>query len=107
MDSEARKARMHDLLSDIAGACHPSDLMQDIGYSCCQTTSNLKELLRQFPEIKEVDVAKILAMMTRTRTSLQDEENHSQSNDKHADTAWNVEVLVDTLKEMVTCKRVQ
>lgn len=81
------------LIAEIAAAVHPSELMQDIGYSCCQTAGNLKELLKKFPDTNEGDIATILAMMLRTST-----EGAEGTNEP---TNWNIAVFVDTIKELV------
>jgi hypothetical protein len=71
--------------------------MQDIGYQCCQTAANLKELLKKFPDANEADVAAILAMMLRT--SAEGEEGSSEPS------SWNLGVFVDTIKELVRSPR--
>lgn len=88
--------RQSALLSCISSvAIQPSDLMEDVGYSCCQSPNALKDLLRQFPNLKENDVAKILSMMARTY----DWEKAESSNKEKP--GWNVNLLIDTIKELV------
>ncbi len=100
---QSRECRESDqqLVNELALACHPSQLMEDIGYSCCQTGTNLKELLRKFPETSETDIARILAMMARTYAGLDADDVPSASASATDNKGWNTDVFVDTLKELV------
>jgi len=81
------------LFEEIAGAVNLCQLMQDIGQSCCQSATNLKELLKKFPNINEDDIAAILIMMLRTSSEV-DESSGEPT------TVWNLAVFVDTIKEL-------
>jgi hypothetical protein len=81
------------LIAEMAAAVHPSELMQDIGYACCQSAGNVKEFFKKFPDVNEADVAAILSMMLRTRAD--SEESSSESS------GWNLTAFVDTIKELV------
>ena len=86
------------LVAKIAAACHPADFMRDMGYSCCQSVSVLKDLLRQFPELSEADVAKILSMTASSQVPPTEEprQQHEKQEPK-----WNIDVLVTTINELV------
>ncbi|KAL6040721.1 CCR4-NOT core subunit cdc39, partial [Balamuthia mandrillaris] len=94
------------LVSAITAACHPSELMEDLGYSCCQARSpgSFKEFLRQFPAITEREVAQMISLMVRTRTGLGEGKEPtsptSSTNEKDRPQTWNTGVFVSTIKEM-------
>eukprot|EP01119_Soliformovum_irregulare_P023182 TRINITY_DN8072_c0_g1_i1.p1 TRINITY_DN8072_c0_g1~~TRINITY_DN8072_c0_g1_i1.p1 ORF type:complete len:2236 (-),score=833.72 TRINITY_DN8072_c0_g1_i1:325-7032(-) len=97
-------------LDELAATCHISALMEDIGYSCCESPSTLKDLLAQFPPLNELDVARIIGMMARTHAGLdaspqplfvdfppkQSNSDRGESNLK----TWNINIFSDVIKEM-------
>jgi CCR4-NOT transcription complex subunit 1 len=105
-------------LNTFSSACHPSQLIEDIGYSSTVSASALKELLGQFPKLKEQDVALTLGVMSRTHTTTPTDVSADDAGlplcttfpganapagmpDTIATpTSWNVAVFVDTLKEL-------
>lgn len=102
---------------------HPAQLIEDIGYSCCSSVAVLKDLLQQFPKLKEQDVALIIGAMAKSHSPeagntnmnlpwINDENSalplftsFSASTDegKEAKDAkgWDASVFVDTVKELV------
>ena len=84
------------------------ELMEDVGYSCCASTGNLKDILAQCIPLKEIDVAHILGMMARTHSGLQENfhfyslEDPSQTTweNKTQTKTWNVDLFVDTINEL-------
>lgn len=116
--SEEETARA---ISTIQSMCHPSDLLQDAGYSICDSPQRLREVLGQFPNLNEADIAKIIAMMARTHTGLSDDQNSTLADVLHSAIAgpsdkktkaedkqkarkdqpqtWNVELFVNTILE--------
>jgi hypothetical protein len=99
--------------------------MEDIGCSCCASVPVLKDLLQQFPKLKEQDIALMLGTMARMHTT--DGINMGPSNSQwggmedgtvlplytsfsspHDDgkeskelKSWDATVFVDTIKELV------
>lgn len=98
--------------------------MEDIGCSCCASVPVFKDLLQQFPKLKEQDIALMLGTMARTHTAevamgtgnqwagveegvflplytsfapTYDEGKESLKDVK----AWDTSVFVDTIKELV------
>lgn len=88
--------------------------MEDIGYACTSSGASFKELLSQFPKLKEQDVASILGVMSRTHTTTDTSSEEgiqlyttfpSATPATTPDTAtpptsWNVNIFVDTIKEL-------
>ncbi len=101
------------LLADIVATQEISTIMEDIGYGCCENPATFKEILNQFPEMKEQDVAKMLGMMIRTQNTLEGQgvslykdfppTTDFTVTDKAEQSAksWNINTVVDVLKEMV------
>jgi len=99
------------LVTEIAGMCHISSMMEDIGYSCCESAVSFKDLLSQFPELKEADIAQIIGVMARTHTVLEGgvalykdfppttDFSVSDKADQVAK-SWNLNVFIDVMKEM-------
>lgn len=94
------------LIARVANQCKAADLLEDIGYSATASVAALTDVLQQFAPIKETDAAAILAMMVRTHTGLEDApplQRYGNANSwetPEAGASWNVNVLVDALKEM-------
>ncbi len=97
--------------------------MEDLGYSCCDNPSALKEVFSEFvgeqqQPLKEYDVALILGMMARTHTGLEgasfplyntfppvasstsggDNNNNTESSSLKT---WNINTFVEVLREQV------
>jgi CCR4-NOT transcription complex subunit 1 len=98
------------LLTKVANSCRVADLLEDLGYSCCSSIATLKEVLQQFPALREADVASIVALMVRTYSGLEDSvglalftPGASADGPPEAPVqpqSWNVNVFVDTVKEL-------
>ena len=56
------------LLARTQASPHPAQLIEDIGYSCCASVASLKDLLQQFPKLKEQDVALIIGAMAKSHS---------------------------------------
>ena len=73
------------------GASDIAELMEDLTPSALNATQ-LRDVLEQFPNLKESDVARVVGMMAQTQGALAD----VSSGD-----VWNVEQFVHTVNEMV------
>lgn len=47
-------------------------VIADLGYGCTQTESALEDVVKQFPSVDEPAIARVLGMMVRTHTKLDD-----------------------------------
>lgn len=82
--------------------------MQDLGYSCCESSQTLKEVFSETSTtLKEKDVALILSMMARTHSSLDSgiklaSFKSASSEEKVSESkTWNINVFVEVVKELV------
>lgn len=105
-------AESNAVLKQIVASLGPAQVMQDLGYPCCQDEATLKVLLRQFGRVlDESKVARILGMMCITHKGLEDGislslyDNAQPLIDAAAltsskATCWNLDVLVSVLTVM-------
>ncbi|XP_051134130.1 uncharacterized protein LOC127253505 [Andrographis paniculata] len=87
-----------------------ADVMSELGYGCTADVSQCKELLSLFLPLSETTIAKILGTIARTYAGLDDNQNafatfHSALGgnsgiEQPPLTAWNVDVLVDSIKQL-------
>ena len=105
-----RKSTAHQLLTKINSQSRVADVMEDLGYACAATSRNLKIILNHFPLFKsqdiEVEIARIIGMMSRTHTGLEENgemysfNNNSNWSSRIGMKTWNINVFVDTIKEV-------
>lgn len=87
------------------------DILKELGYGCTVTTSHCKEMLSLFLPLNEVRLSKLLGTIARTQVDFDDAQNvHSSfcsalGSSVNVDTSllksWNVDVLVDSIKQLV------
>lgn len=101
-----KRSSSSSLSTKMRGAVGVAELMEDLGYASAATPENLKVVLAQFPALKPSDVARIIGMMSRTHTGLDESamlhtfSKNSTWNAKPGLKTWNVNVFVDTVKEL-------
>jgi hypothetical protein len=106
-------SKNQDLLAEATASCHISEMMEDLGYACCESQTTLKDVLQEFPELKEMDIALILGMMARTNANLESglpfcrdfpasEPTIEKDKQDSAPKGWNTNVFIDVLKELVS-----
>lgn len=84
-----------------------SEIMEDLGYGCCENFSNFKNLCSEFNPLVESDVAKILGMMARTHANLEGSlplsnsfPPSSSSEENNELKTWDLGVFVDVIKSL-------
>jgi hypothetical protein len=104
--------------------------MEDLGCSCCASVSVFKDLLQQFPKLKEQDIALMLGTMARTHNTTENSNMnnnnvgmedgkesgfplytsfssvHDEGKESKDVKSWDAAVFVDTIKELVCFVRV-
>ncbi|XP_051024913.1 CCR4-NOT transcription complex subunit 1 isoform X7 [Acomys russatus] len=119
---EKRDILMDRILPDSGGVAKTmmesslADFMQEVGYGFCASIEECRNIIMQFGvrEVTAAQVARVLGMMARTHSGLTDgiplqsisapgsgiwSDGKDKSEGAQAHT-WNVEVLVDVLKEL-------
>jgi len=89
-----------------------ADVMKELGYGCTTDTSKCKEILSLFLPLTEATVARILGTVIRTNAGLEDNTTTfsaflsaigcSPVSDLPSLSSWNVGVLVDSVKQLVS-----
>ncbi|XP_043837355.1 CCR4-NOT transcription complex subunit 1 isoform X6 [Dromiciops gliroides] len=120
--SEKRDILMDRILPDSGGIAKTmmesslADFMQEVGYGFCASIEECRNIIMQFGvrEVTAAQVARVLGMMARTHSGLTDgiplqsisapgsgiwSDGKDKSDGAQAHT-WNVEVLIDVLKEL-------
>uniref|UniRef100_A0A8C3EE09 CCR4-NOT transcription complex subunit 1 n=1 Tax=Corvus moneduloides TaxID=1196302 RepID=A0A8C3EE09_CORMO len=119
---EKRDILMDRILPDSGGIAKTmmesslADFMQEVGYGFCASVEECRNIIVQFGvrEVTAAQVARVLGMMARTHSGLTDgiplqsisapgsgiwSDGKDKSDGSQAHT-WNVEVLIDVLKEL-------
>ncbi|XP_067408847.1 CCR4-NOT transcription complex subunit 1 isoform X9 [Emydura macquarii macquarii] len=119
---EKRDILMDRILPDSGGIAKTmmesslADFMQEVGYGFCTSVEECRNIIMQFGvrEVTAAQVARVLGMMARTHSGLTDgislqsisapgsgiwSDGKDKSDGTQAHT-WNVEVLIDVLKEL-------
>ncbi|XP_012360301.1 CCR4-NOT transcription complex subunit 1 isoform X6 [Nomascus leucogenys] len=119
---EKRDILMDRILPDSGGVAKTmmesslADFMQEVGYGFCASVEECRNIIVQFGvrEVTAAQVARVLGMMARTHSGLTDgiplqsisapgsgiwSDGKDKSDGAQAHT-WNVEVLIDVLKEL-------
>ncbi|XP_018116117.1 CCR4-NOT transcription complex subunit 1 isoform X2 [Xenopus laevis] len=119
---EKRDILMDRILADSGGITKTmmdsslADFMQEVGYSFCASVEECRNIIVQFGvrEVTAVQVARVLGMMARTHSGLTDGiplqsitspgsgiwSDGKDKNDAVQPHTWNVEVLIDVVKEL-------
>lgn len=88
------------------------DIMKELGYGCTVNATQCKEILSLFLPLTEITICKILGMIARNHTGLEDSRNIyatfslalgcSALSDLPSLNSWDVDVLLDTVKQLVS-----
>uniref|UniRef100_A0A803TVR4 CCR4-NOT transcription complex subunit 1 n=1 Tax=Anolis carolinensis TaxID=28377 RepID=A0A803TVR4_ANOCA len=119
---EKRDILMDRILPDSGGIAKTmmesslADFMQEVGYGFCTSVEECRNIITQFGvgEVTAAQVARVLGMMARTHSGLTDGiplqsisapgsgiwSDGRDKNDGAQTHTWNVEVLIDVLKEL-------
>ncbi|XP_077235419.1 transcription regulator [Tasmannia lanceolata] len=118
---ECTKNDFDAVLAEIEKEMSMADIMKELGYGCTVNASNCKEMLSLFSPLNEVALSRILGTIARTHVGLEDSQNtyitfcsalgsSSTSDLSTADlttpdssrlNSWSVDVLVDSIKQLV------
>lgn len=89
-----------------------ADTMKELGYGCTANALQCKEILSLFLPLTEITVARILGMIVRTYSGLEDNQNifstfraalgSTTVYDLPSPSSWNGDVLIDAIKELVS-----
>ncbi|KAL9690797.1 hypothetical protein QQ045_011207 [Rhodiola kirilowii] len=108
--SESGEDDYGSILAEMDLERSPSDILIELGYGCTLSTTQCKEILSLFLPLTEPSVAKIISAVARTYTGLDDHQHavsalplvlgNGNLSDLPALSTWNVDVLVDSIKQL-------
>lgn len=100
------------VLAEIEKEMSMADIVAELGYGCTIDSSHCKEILSQFQPLNEMTISKLIGTIVRTHTGLEDPLNihatfcsalgSSITTDSSLLNSWNVNVLIDTIKQLVS-----
>lgn len=100
------------ILAEMEKEISMADVMCELGYGCTANVAQCKEMLSLFLPLCEATVAKILGTIARTYAGLDDSQNVFATFrsalggngllDMPSLNSWNVDVLVDSIKQLVS-----
>ena len=109
-EEEKGKQIAADLSSKLMGVISPAALMEDIGFTCCASVSQLEKFLGRFMPLKEEQLAKMMVLVTRTDKRLGPSitmQEYSSSElygntdrDNKKPTSWNLDIFVQVVSDM-------
>lgn len=89
-----------------------ADIMKELGYGCTASILQCKEMLSLFLPLTEVTVARILGMVVRTCSGIEDNLNmfstfrtalgSISATDPSPLNSWNADILIDAIKQFVS-----
>ncbi|KAK1261309.1 hypothetical protein QJS04_geneDACA021630 [Acorus gramineus] len=109
MFSEFLEDDFDSVLAEIEKEMSMADIMRELGYGCTVNSAHCKDVLSLFLPLNEVTLAKILSTIAQTHYGLEDSQSaHTtfcsalgSSADSSLLSSWNVEILVDSIKQLV------
>lgn len=100
------------ILAEMEKEISMADVMCELGYGCTANVAQCKEMLTLFLPLSDTTIAKILGTIARTYTGLDDSQNVFATFrsalggngvlDLPSLSSWNVDVLVDSIKQLVS-----
>ena len=100
------------ILAEMEKEMSMGDIMKELGYGCTVNATQCKEILSLFLPLTEITISKILGMIVRNHTGLEDSRNIyttfslalgcSALSDLPSLNSWDVDVLIDTMKQLVS-----
>ncbi|CAK9319222.1 unnamed protein product [Citrullus colocynthis] len=98
------------ILAEMEKEMSMGDIMKELGYGCTVNATQCKEILSLFLPLTEITISKILGMIARNHTGLEDSRNIyatfslalgcSALSDLPSLNSWDVDVLLDTVKQL-------
>ncbi|KAF7147217.1 hypothetical protein RHSIM_Rhsim03G0166300 [Rhododendron simsii] len=105
-----RENEFDEILAEMASETSMSSIMSELGYGCTVDASHCNEVLSLFLPLTEATLSRILGTIARTHTGLVVNQNYcstfytsiggSASYDLSCLSSWNIDVLVDSIKQL-------
>ncbi|KQJ97773.1 hypothetical protein BRADI_3g33190v3 [Brachypodium distachyon] len=98
------------LLSEIGKEISMADIISELGYGCTADIAQCKDILSLFEPLDDLGISKLLGAVVSTTVGLCEAHNtystfiaafgNNQTSDSIQSTAWNINVLVDSINEI-------
>ena len=112
LSHESRDNDFDSILAEMEKEMSMGDIMKELGYGCTVNATQCKEIVSLFLPLTEITISKILGMIARNHTGLEDSRNLyttfslalgcSALSDLPSLNSWDVDVLIDTVKQLVS-----
>ena len=89
-----------------------ADIITELGYGCTADIAHCKDILSLFEPLNGLGISKLLGAVVSTTPGLGEANNtystfisafsNSQTSDSFQSTTWNIDVLVDSVNEIVS-----
>eukprot|EP01018_Ginkgo_biloba_P022479 Gb_12251 [translate_table: standard] len=99
-----------EILTQLEKSSNVADVMEELGYGCTIDGPHCKSFLSLFSPLDEKTVSKIISMVVRTHTGLEDAQGthatfctalcNSSTTDSSWLSSWNIDVLLDSIKQL-------
>ncbi|XP_026438629.1 CCR4-NOT transcription complex subunit 1-like [Papaver somniferum] len=98
-----------DILEEIEKEMSMADIVKELGYGCTVNDLHCKEMLSLFLPLSEVTISRLLSTIARSHGVLEEDGTHSTFcsalglspfDDPSLLSTWNVEVLVESIKQL-------
>ncbi|XP_022979316.1 CCR4-NOT transcription complex subunit 1-like [Cucurbita maxima] len=110
LSHESRDNDFDSILAEMEKEMSMGDIMKELGYGCTVNATQCKEIVSLFLPLTEITISKILGMIARNHTGLEDSRNLyttfslalgcSALSDLPSLNSWDVDVLIDTVKQL-------
>ncbi|KAL6965062.1 hypothetical protein U1Q18_036119 [Sarracenia purpurea var. burkii] len=98
------------VLAEMEKEMSMADIMKELGYGCTVNVSQCIEMLSLFSPLTEITISRIIGTIARTHAGLEDNQNAFStfssalgtgiSSDMPLLTSWNIDVLIDSIKQL-------
>lgn len=108
------------IVNDIKNSLSLAEVLEDLGPYCSQSIATMREVFSDFPDIKEAEMAEVLAVMCEKTSDTLDQESRVISSvyssvhqedwqsltgdipDKRSTTTWNLDIFSKIVRESYT-----
>ena len=111
MFNEGNENDFDTVLAEVEEEMSMADIIKELGYGCTVNVSQCTEMLSLFFPLNEITISRILGTIVRTHTGLEDNQiafstfssalGTGSSSDMPVLSSWNIDVLIDSINQLV------
>lgn len=109
-DGYSSECEFDSILAEMESETSMADVMRELGYGCTLNASRCKEVLSLFSPLTEATLARLVSTIVRINPGFEDNQSSyltfcsaigsSTTSDSSCLSSWNVDVLVDSIKQL-------